>query len=437
VEQPFLVGRPELPLLVLAGGDGALGGATTRACCCRARRALYGGCSADLTAAGSHAAEARSVSLRAGASIRRLATFVLLFIPAAAIAQLPPDAAIRSILVNRVWTDTLGIGIVVGVVDSNGARVVAFGARARGDSGWLDGNTVFEIGSVTKEITALLLVDMAHRGEVALNDPVSAYLPRTITVPERNGRITLADLALHRSGLPRMPSNFAPRDVTNPYADYSVEQLYEFLSSYQLQRDVGSRYEYSNLGYGLLGHALALRAGSSYETIVTERVLVPLCMTSTSITLTPALRSRLAVGHAIRSDQPVPTSNWDIPTLAGAGALRSTANDMLRYLAATTGLVNTPLAASLAEQLSIRHPSDTAAFDVAYGWRIQTRHGSTIIWHGGSTGGYRAWIGFDPATRSGVVVLANVDMPVLVDDIGPHLLNRRYPLWTGSPFDGR
>ena len=369
--------------------------------------------------------------------IRHVMKVAALLVPAAALAQIPPDAEIRALLTNRLWSDTLGIGLVVGVVDSSGARVVAFGQPTKGDTRRLDGNTVFEIGSITKEITALLLIEMARRREVTLDDPVSKYMPNDVSVPQRNRAITLADLATHRSGLPRMPSNFAPADRENPYVDYSERQLYEFLSAYQLPRDVGSRYEYSNVGFGLLGHALALRAGTSFETLLRTRILDPLGMTSTAITLTPEMKSRLAIGHAIRADRPVATSNWDIPTLAATGGLRSTANDMLRFLAANLGLAQAPLAASIAQQLSIRRPSDTPDFEVAYGWRVQSKHGNTIIWHGGSTGGYRAWIGFDPSARVGVVVLSNVDMPVLLDDIGPHLLNSRYPFWKGSPFDGK
>jgi CubicO group peptidase (beta-lactamase class C family) len=90
----------------------------------------------------------------------------------------------------------------------------------------------------------------------------------------------------------------------------------------------------------------------------------------------------------------------------------------------------------MADQLSIRRPSDGADFEVGYGWRVQTKYGSTIVWHGGATGGYRCYIGFDPKARVGVIVLSNVLMP-LVDDIGPHLLNPKYPLSKGSPFDGK
>ena len=367
----------------------------------------------------------------------------LILSSANAFAQVPSDAEIRKILADRVYRQDLGIGIVVGVIDANGRRVFAFGGRSKNDNRRLDGETVFEIGSITKEFTSLLLTDMARRGEVALTDPVARYLPEGVTVPERSNRkITLADLSTHSSGLPRMPSNFNPKDDTNPYADYSVQQLYDFLSGYHLTRDIGEQYEYSNLGAGLLGHLLSLRAGMSFEAVMRARILDPLGLSNTRITLTPEMKARLAIGHKETprtSENPyglTPVPNWDVPTLSGAGALRSTANDMLAFLAAYLGYVKTPLADAMADQLSIRRPSNTADFDVGYGWRVQTKHGNTIVWHGGATGGYRCYIGFDPEARVGVIVLSNVLMP-LVDDIGPHLLNPNYPLSKGSPFDGK
>ena len=367
----------------------------------------------------------------------------LILLSASGFAQVPSDAQIRQILADRVHAQDLGIGIVVGVIDANGRRVVAFGSLSRNDTRPLDGETVFEIGSITKEFTSLLLTDMVRRGEVAFTDPVSKFLPAGVTMPERTHRkITLAHLSTHRSGLPRMPSNFKPQDGANPYADYSVQQLYDFLSGHRLTRDIGAQYEYSNLGAGLLGHALSLRAGMSYEALLRARILDPLGMSNTSITLTPEMKARLAMGHketARTSDNPyglTPVPNWDIPTLSGAGALRSSANDMLTFLGAYLGYVKTPLAGAMADQLSVRFPSDGADFEVGYGWRVQTKYGTTIVWHGGATGGYRCYIGFDPNARVGVIVLSNVLMP-LVDDIGPHLLNPQYPLSKGSPFDGK
>ena len=236
--------------------------------------------------------------------------------------SLPSDSVARALLTQRVsaFADSgkHGSGIVVGLLDARGTRrIVAVG---------VDGSQVFEIGSITKAFTASLLADMAARGEVRLDDPVAKYLPPSAHVPSRNGKqITLVDLATQSSGLPRLPTNLAPRNPANPYADYSVEQLYAFLSGYELPRDVGATYEYSNLGMGLLGHALALKAGTSYENLVNRRLLTPLGMRETAITLSPALRARLAPGHDGEGNV-VP--NWDLPTLAGAGAVRSTAFDM-------------------------------------------------------------------------------------------------------------
>jgi serine-type D-Ala-D-Ala carboxypeptidase/endopeptidase len=242
---------------------------------------------------------------------------VLTICCASLIAQPPVDSEIRKILEDRIGDEKAGLAMVVGVVDVNGRRIVAFGSLAKGDNRPLNGDTVFEIGSMTKVLTSIVMTDMARRGEVALDDPVAKYLSASVKMPERGGRkITLADLATHSSGLPRMPSNFARKDPANPYVDYTVEQLYEFLTGYNLERDIGSEYEYSNLGSGLLGHALALRAGMSYEALVRSLICDPLGMTDTRMTLTPEMKARLAVGH---DNTLAPVANWDIPTLGGAG----------------------------------------------------------------------------------------------------------------------
>ena len=234
----------------------------------------------------------------------------------AAAQSAPTEVEVQALLTERLLpkTDT---GIVVGIVGPGGRRIVAAGKAGPGAVPSLDARTTFEIGSATKVFTAALLMDMVRRGEVSLTDPVAKYLPESVKVPARGGRqITLVDLATHTSGLPRLPSNLKPKDASNPYADYSVAQLYEFLSHYELTRDIGAQYEYSNLGMGLLGHALALKGGTGYETLVRTRILEPLRMRDTAITLSPALRSRLAAGHDARGSA---VANWDIPTLAGAG----------------------------------------------------------------------------------------------------------------------
>jgi D-alanyl-D-alanine-carboxypeptidase/D-alanyl-D-alanine-endopeptidase len=336
------------------------------------------------------------------------------------------DPEIRQMLVDRIDVQHQSVGIVVGVVGPDGRRMIAYGHLEKRDPRAVNGDTVFEIGSDTKVFTSLLLADMVQRGEVALDDPVAKYLPSTVHMPQRNGRaITLVDLATHTSGLPRMPSNLAPNDPANPYADYSVDQLYQFLSTYQLTRDIGSHYEYSNLGGGLLGHVLARRAGMDYEALVRARITDPLGMTNTRITLTPDMKARLAAGHDAALET---VANWDLPTLAGAGALRSTANDLLTFLAANLGYAKSPLAPAMAAMLTVRRPTGQPGLDVALAWHIFTTNGKEIVWHNGGTGGYRSFMGFDPKTRAGVVVLSNAETTAGVDDIGRHLLDSSVPL---------
>ena len=335
-----------------------------------------------------------------------------------AVARMPGDAEIRRILVDRIDVQRQAVGLVAGVIDAGGSRVVAYKSEP---------DAVFEIGSATKVFTSLLLADAVARGEVALTDPVAKYLPAEVKMPQRGGRqITLEDLATHTSALPRLPSNLAPADAANPYADYSVAQLYAFLSSYQLPRDIGERYEYSNLGAGLLGHALARRAGMDFESLVRTRITGPLRMTDTSVTLTPALRQRLAKGH---NAQGQPAANWDLPTLAGAGALRSTAADLLRLLGAFLGYTDTPLAGAMRAMLDVKRPTPTPALRIALGWHVlSTSSGREIVWHNGGTGGYRSFIAIDAKSRTGVVVLSNMSTPAGIDDIGLHLLDPSLPL---------
>jgi CubicO group peptidase (beta-lactamase class C family) len=170
---------------------------------------------------------------------------------------------------------------------------------------------------------------------------------------------------------------------------------------------------------------LALRAGTEYESLVISRICAPLDMKSTFITLTPQVKARLAVGHNAGME---PVENWDLPALAGAGALRSTANDLLNFLAANLGYRKSPLAPAMAAMLKTRRPTGQAGLEIALGWHIFAGNGKEIIWHNGGTGGYRSFMGYDPAARIGVVALSNAETNVGVDDIGRHLLDASVPL---------
>jgi CubicO group peptidase (beta-lactamase class C family) len=339
-------------------------------------------------------------------------------------AQPPSDSEIRAILADRIDKQKASVGISVGVIDANGRRFVSHGTFAVDDTRSVGRDTMYEIGSITKVFTSLVLSDMVQRGEISLDDPVARHLPPEVKIPERGGhKITLVDLATQTSGLPRMPANFLPKDFTNPYADYPAERMYDFLRGYTLTRDIGSQYEYSNLGVGLLGNALAWRAGMDYEKLIRTRVTGPLKMESTAITLSTAMKDRLARGH---NPARKPTANWDLTGFAGAGALRSDVDDMLTFLAANLGYVESPLAKAMAAMTKTRRPGPSKDLEIALAWHILHRGDREIVWHNGGTGGYRTWTGYDPKARIGVVILSN--MSSSVDDIGGHLIDPTIPV---------
>lgn len=320
-----------------------------------------------------------------GMTIRRRLLCTLsatLLLAAAVAAQVPPDATILPILTERVGKAE-GVGIVVGIVGPGGRRIVAVGPHG--------GDTAFEIGSVTKVFTALLLADMARRGEVSLDDPVAKYLPG---IPERNGRaIRLVDLATHTSGLPFMPDG--PVRTTH---------------------DIGAGWEYSNLGYKLLGDALAARAGVSYEELLRRRITAPLKMRNTAIGRS---RARLAPGHDA-SLQPAP-GVMSVPLyadLAAAGGIVSTANDLLTFLVAER---------DLSERMMRTRRPKSAGVEQALGWLVE----DGLLFHDGGTFGYASAVAWDPRQRVGVVVLMNQVGDVA--DIARHLLRPNVPLTKPAP----
>jgi serine-type D-Ala-D-Ala carboxypeptidase/endopeptidase len=325
-------------------------------------------------------------------------------------AETLSEEAIHAILVRRIDLGHQSTGIVAVVSDKAGNRLFTYGRPDTPDNRPLDGETVFEIGSITKVLTALLLTDMVTHGEIAFGDPAAEYLPTSVRVPQYNGKpITLVDLATYTSGLPPMPdNNIISKDPFNPFADYTIDQFYAFLSGYALKYEPGTYVEYSNVGFALLGHVLARRANKSYEALLIERICGPLGLDDTRITLTPRMRSRIAQGHNVNLER---RPLWDLPTLAGAGAVRSTANDLVVFLEACLGQRQTPLGPALAKLLEIRRQIDRQygehAIEVELGWFISGGYGDEIVWKDGGSGGFGAFIGFSPGVRRGSIVLSN------------------------------
>ncbi|MGH8283671.1 MAG: serine hydrolase, partial [Gammaproteobacteria bacterium] len=301
--------------------------------------------------------------------------------------------------------------IVVAVVDGDRSHVYTFGKLGNGKAP--DADTMFQIGSVTKTFTATLLAEAVDQDNLKLDTPVAKLLPTYKLWPRDGKQITLGELATQYSGLPRLPGNLDPAaDPQDPYADYDAAKLKAFLAGYVLPRDPGSAYEYSNLGFGLLGDALAQQAGMSYAALLQKKILQPLGMSSTRATLSEPLTGHWAMGH---DEFGKPAEPWHFGVLAGAGAINSTGADMLRYLEANMG----DCTSTLQRAMQLAHqPRRVMNKNEGVGLAWVTGHGSesNVVWHNGMTGGYASFIGFTTDGRHGVVILTNIAQSV--DDLG-------------------
>jgi D-alanyl-D-alanine-carboxypeptidase/D-alanyl-D-alanine-endopeptidase len=298
-------------------------------------------------------------------------------------------------------------GMVIGLLDEHGSNIFGAGKLDNNTSQEVNGNTVFEIGSITKTLTALLLLQMVERGEMKMDDPVARYLPSSIKMPEHDGKaITLANLAAQDSGLPFNADGIGNDWVTS-YNAFTTEKMYSFLSRYTLTNEPGAQFRYSNVGMSLLGNAITLKAGTNFEQLVLDRICRPLHMDDTRIILTPELAARAATGHDENGKQ---APDYKLQALAPAGAFHSTANDLLKYLSANLGLTPTGLLPLMEKMQVIRHRNVPDMGKTAMPWVDQAAYnppGTEFLSHAGGTGGSSTFIGFDKKQRRAVVVLSN------------------------------
>ena len=344
-------------------------------------------------------------------------------------SRLPDPNEVKELLVQIVDEEKRVPGIVVGMIaaDPQESWVIGYGRLSVTDERVPDGNTVYEIGSITKVFTGILLAQSVLNGEVKLDDPISMYLPEGATAPEYEGKsITLLDLATHTSGLPG-----------NLYQIITFEQMYDFLSGYRLTREPGSSYEYANYGMGLLGNLLVQNTGQAdYEALLLERICRPLGMDSTRVQLTADMRSRLAPPHTAGLTK---AHLWENITQVGAGGIRSTANDLLTFLAANMGLTESELQPALQLANTPQRPSVGKGKigwswqgRVGLGWQVAANTG--LHGHSGATNGSNSFLGWDPERKFGIVVLTNA--AVDVDYVARLLLSRMpFPLVQDVPED--
>jgi CubicO group peptidase (beta-lactamase class C family) len=322
------------------------------------------------------------------------------------------EAEIKS-LVEPLISSGKNTSVSIGVYDLGAEypRTFFFGKVAKEESAIPDENTVYEIGGITNTFTATMLQMLALEGKMQITDPVQNYLPEGVTIHNFTSteEIKLMHLVTHTSWLPRLPSNLMTdkkTDPKDPYANYNQEDLNTFINNYILEKEPGTRYLYSNLGFGLLGNLMTRKTGKSYEEMLHYYILDSLEMTSTGITLTPEMKKNMAKGYTEKGE---PQKLWNFDVLAGAGAIRSTIKDMLKYLAFHMGKTDKMnFKESLAIMQKRRFDTDIDNVWIGMGWHIsETSGGKQVIWHNGATGGFTSCIAFMPEVQVGVVVLSN------------------------------
>jgi len=332
-----------------------------------------------------------------------LVTTTFVSISAVEAQHFPPAEDLRRLL-RFVVEDGEAPGAVLGVLEADGSTsVLVYGSSGYGAPP-LAANSTFEIGSITKTFTATLLAEMVLRDEVRLDDPLSLYLPPDVSVPSTSGReITLLDLATHRSGLPNTPPELQVGEVI-PEEEYTHADAYRFLDGYELPHAPGTSWEYSNFGYALLGHALSNAAGSSLEELIESRITDPLGMRDTGFAQDT---TGTTWTRGSRGGDPVRyRTTWQF--VAGAGALYSTAGDLLRYVRAHVSTPESRLQEAMRMAYRIRFPDGPRGAGQGLAWVTSVLpNESPIVGHSGATVGYRAQLNFMPDREVGTVVLTN------------------------------
>jgi CubicO group peptidase (beta-lactamase class C family) len=354
--------------------------------------------------------------------------------------EIDDDDAIRDILKRRVEVEKRAVGMAVCVMTPNRKRFVAWGRERSRDARPVTSDTVFEIGSITKIFTALLLADMVRRGEVALDDPVVRHLPRDFHVPELNGRqISLADLATHTSGLPRWPTFpgtlFSPAWIA-AIPRFSVEEFKAWLGDVRPEPEARGGWWYSNAGYALLGMALAHRGGQPYESMCRARVIEPAGLKDTTFQPSGALSRRMAQSHDATLSPLPPT---ELGIFAAAGSLLSTPRDLSRFAASILVRSSTPIAQDEALLLTVRRAAAPWISGAqALGWEVLDAQGGAFVSKDGVTFGQATSMVFDPESRTAVMAFSNTFPDLRTStlsgggvgaaDIAQHLLRPQIPL---------
>ncbi|MFT3807550.1 serine hydrolase domain-containing protein [Arenimonas sp.] len=342
----------------------------------------------------------------------------------ASLAHAMTDTELQAIATKRLAGDRTGACFAVAVVDKTVSR--AFVCADPKNARAYDGRTAFEIGSVSKTMTAALLAQQIDAGKMSLDDPLSKYLPAGTKLPEFEGKpILLRHIVTHTSGLPALPAKFRPANPADPYANVTRQDLLDSLADVKLAQAPGERWAYSNYAMMLMTMVLAERSGTDFETLLQRELFAPLGMRDSFIAKSPQ-GTRTAEGHLPNGKV---TSQWNIPVdFAGVGGVRASLDDMVLYLQAEMGERASPLPLAKTQQQILQLGSRRMGMN----WMIAPLNGADTIAHEGGTGGFSSFVAFDPAKKRGVVILSDTAMTSVggLGSLGLHLLDDKVPLGT-------
>jgi len=328
---------------------------------------------------------------------------------------------------------TRSVGLVVMVVTDQGTRTFGFGARSAGGASPPDGDTFFQVGSISKTFTGLLLAAQIESsgGTLLPSTPVNALLAPDLRMPGFGTQpVTVAQLATHYGGLPQFPNNMTG-PAFYPAQGYTRAQLATYLSGFTLSAAPGSAYEYSNTGSGLLALALGDRAGlAPYSALLAAQLTGPLGMSSTGLNEAPFtndIATRLAQGYRSNGTALVPMAISDMGVLEGAGEIISTGNDMAKFLRVLAGLAPFPVAGAVERATAPRAPGATGTM-TGYGLDIYTLTSGVQQWEkAGLVAGYTAYIAFRRQPGTAVAVLSNRAQHQSVTSVAREILSLLTP----------
>lgn len=307
-------------------------------------------------------------------------------------------------IINQWKSNPANAGLVVGRIKDGKPDIQYYGVASKATSAPLDVNSIFEIGSISKPLTGLILHTLVAEGKISLDDPVNKFLPEGSRLPKvKDKDVLIRHLVTHSSCLPRMPGNFnpPPAEMANPYNYYSPKELLTFLPQVTTgECELGQKPEYSNLGAGLTGYILTKITGKAYPELFNERIATPLKTKSLGVM---GASEKWTHGHTPTG---APQSQWTFTdAIVGAGGVDASAEDMLKLILFLMKPDQSPLGKAVVAATAVQLPQPTMSF--ATFWVRNTRDSKTLIWHNGQTGGFNAFIGWVEGTQDGVFILTN------------------------------